>query len=130
MNLSRRNFFAITLGVVGQFVFGSQAKAASKVSIKISKVLASSITLTVSAASTIKYQIESSVDNKTFSAQTKSKTLLKGKSEPVAITNLPSNSTVYLRVRFTSDSDKKVLYSNTINATTLNPSLKIGRAHV
>ena len=123
MNLSRRNFFAITLGVVGQFVFGSQAKAASKVSIKISKVLTSSITLTVSAASTIKYQIESSVDNKTFSAQTKSKTLLKGKSEPVVITNLPSNSTVYLRVRFTSDSDKKVLYSNTIHATTLNPSL-------
>jgi len=123
MNLSRRNFFAITLGVVGQFVLGSQAKAASKVSIKISKVLASSITLTVSAASTIKYQIESSVDNKTFSTQTKSKTLLKGKSEPVAITNLPSNSTVYLRVRFTSDSDKKVLYSNTIKATTLNPSL-------
>ena len=123
MNLSRRNFFAITLGVVGQFVFGSQAKAASKVSIKISKVLTSSITLTVSAASTIKYQIESSVDNKTFSAQTKSKTLLKGKSESVAITNLPSNSNVYLRVRFTSDSDKKVLYSNTIKATTLNPSL-------
>ena len=123
MNLSRRNFFAITLGVVGQFVFGSQAKAASKVSIKISKVLTSSITLTVSAASTIKYQIESSVDNKTFSAQTKSKTLLRGKSESVAITNLPSNSNVYLRVRFTSDSDKKVLYSNTINATTLNPTL-------
>lgn len=123
MNLSRRNFFAITLGVVGQFVFGSQAKAASKVSIKISKVLTSSITLTVSAASTIKYQIESSVDNKIFSAQTKNKTLLKGKSESVAITNLPSNSNVYLRVRFTSDSDKKVLYSNTIKATTLNPSL-------